>query len=257
VSTTRIEQNRQRIKLGFFSIPLYNPERTMKTIGIVSKLIFILCIPFLLLTASLGSAINSLWLYKYGFTEYGVSAATGLSETELDKAARGLIAYFNSSEEPLNIIVGKDGESFSLFNEEETIHMRDVNGLVRLDYTVLLGTFIYCIGYAAFCLFRHRGRRLARGFIRGSGLTLVLMLALGVGILLDFDSLFLEFHLLSFSNDFWSAEGYMLLLFPGGFWYDAARLVVIQIAAAAAVMLAAAVSWMAFTRRDLKLDGKV
>ncbi len=46
------------------------------------------------------------------------------------------------------------------------------------------------------------------------------LLALGIGSLLDFENLFLGFHLIAFSNEFWSAEGYMLLLTPGGFWYD-------------------------------------
>jgi len=30
-----------------------------------------------------------------------------------------------------------------------------------------------------------------------------------------------------FTNTFWSAEGNMLLLFPDGFWYDAATYIVI------------------------------
>jgi uncharacterized membrane protein len=57
--------------------------------------------------------------------------------------------------------------------------------------------------------------------VTGSALTLGLMLLLGIGIMLDFDSLFYSFHLISFSNEFWSAAGNMLLLFPQGFWFDA------------------------------------
>jgi len=50
---------------------------------------------------------------------------------------------------------------------------------------------------------------------------------MGIGTLLNFDTLFYDFHLIAFSNSFWSAEGNMLLLFPGGFWYDAAIYIVI------------------------------
>ena len=33
----------------------------------------------------------------------------------------------------------------------------------------------------------------------------------------------MQFHLLVFSNDFWQldpARDYLIMLFPGGFWYD-------------------------------------
>ncbi len=199
----------------------------MKVLSITTKWVFILCLPVLLLTASIGWVVNSLWLYKYGFDKYSISQTTGLAQTELGKAATGLISYFNSGEEYISLSVIKDGEPFELFNQREVIHLRDVKGLIRLDYWVLLGTLIYTLGYAGVSLFwrRRDWRRLAWGVIGGSGITLVLMLALGLGALLDFDQLFLQFHLLSFSNEFWQLDptkDYLIMLFPGGFWYDAA-----------------------------------
>ena len=122
-----------------------------------TKWLFILCIPILLLTASIGWAVNSLWLYKYGFEKYDVSQTTGLPEVELEKAAAGLISYFNSDEEYINLTVMKDGKPFELFNREEVIHFRDVKGLFRLDYRVLLGTLIYTSGYALVSLSGGRG----------------------------------------------------------------------------------------------------
>ncbi|GAI46409.1 unnamed protein product, partial [marine sediment metagenome] len=200
----------------------------MKGLTIAAKWLFSLCLPVLLLTASIGWAVNSHWLYKYGFEKYDVSQTTGLAEMELEKAATGLISYFNSGEENISLAVIKSGEPFELFNQREVIHLRDVKGLIRLDYWVLLGTLIYTLGYAGVSLFWRRGRywrRLAWGVINGSGITLALMLALGLGALLDFDQLFLQFHLLSFSNEFWQLDptrDYLIMLFPGGFWYDAA-----------------------------------
>ena len=66
-----------------------------------------LCLPFLLLTASLGWAANSLCFYKHGFEKYDISQATGLDTSELEKAARGLISYFNSDEEYISLSVIK------------------------------------------------------------------------------------------------------------------------------------------------------
>ncbi len=130
-----------------------------------------LCLPILLLTATIGSTANSLWLYKYGFEKYNISKTTGLSDSELEKVAAGLISYFNSGEEYISLTVLKDSRPFVLFNQREVTHLKDVKGLIRLDYWVLLGTLIYALGYAVGSLFwrKHQyWRRLAWGVVGGS-----------------------------------------------------------------------------------------
>ena len=197
----------------------------MRVLSIIVKWLFILCLPVLLLTVSIGWGVNSLWLYKHGFQKYDVSQSTGLAESELEKAAAGLISYFNSDEDYITVTVVKEGESFDLFNDDEVAHFRDVKGLIWLDYRVLLGTLIYTLAYAGVCLFWRRKRYwrwLAWGMVGGGGITLALMLVMGLGMLWNFDQFFLQFHLISFSNELWSAEGYMLMLFPRNFWYDVA-----------------------------------
>jgi len=207
----------------------------MRVFGIVAKWLFILCLPVLLLTASIGWAANSLWLYEYGFYKYSIIQTPELAELDLDQVAIGLISYFNSDEEYMNLTVVKDGKP--LFNDDEIAHFKDVKGLIWLDYWVLLGTLIYALAYAGVSLFWRKDRRqLAWGVVSGSGITLALMLALGIGIMLDFNQLFLQFHLLFFTNEFWSAEGYMLLLFPGEFWYDAALFCALATAIGAVVL---------------------
>jgi len=211
-----------------------------------------LCLPILLLTASIGWAVNSLWLYEYGFQKYNVSQTTGLAEVELEKAATGLISYFNSDEEHISLTVVKNGEPFVLFNQQEVAHLRDVKGLIWLDYWVLLGTLIYTLAYAGVSLFwRKEWRRLARGVAGGSGITLVLGLALGLGTMLGFDQLFLKFHLISFTNELWQldpAKDYLIMLFPQGFFYDAALFCALATAGLAIILGGVAGSYLLFTR---------
>jgi len=220
---------------------------------VIAKWLFILCLPILLLTASLGGAVNSLWLYEYGFQKYDVSQTTGLAEVELETAAAGLISYFNSDDEDITLTVVKDGEPFELFNEQEVAHLRDVKNLIWLDYCFLLGMLIYTLGYAGVSLlWGEDWRRLARGVVWGSGITLALMLALGLGILLGFDQLFWQFHIISFANELWQldpARDYLIMLFPRDFWYDAALFCTLAVALGAVVLGGIAGGCLLFTRR--------
>ena len=232
----------------------------MKIFTITAKWLFSLCLPILLLTASIGWAVNSHWLYQYGFEKYDVSQTTGLAEVELEKAATGLISYFNSGEEYISLTVIKDGELFELFNQREAVHLKDVKGLIRLDYWVLLGTLIYALGYAGVSLFWRRKkywRRLAWGVVGGGGITLALMLAIGLGILLNFDQLFYQFHLLSFTNEFWQLDptrDYLIMLFPEGFWYDAAIFCAGITVGLAIILGGVAGGYLVFSKREAKTN---
>ena len=219
---------------------------------IAAKWLFILCLPVLLLTASVSVMVNSLWLYRYGFEKYGVSQTTSLAPSELDKAAKGLIGYFNSDDDYINLTVLKDGKPLVLFNEREVSHLRDVKGLFSLVYRVLLGTLIYALVYigSSFFLWQDR-RRMAWGLVGGGSLTLFLMLVLGVGTLFNFDQLFLQFHLISFANDLWMLDptrDYLIMLFPQGFWYDVTLFCALA-AAVGAVILGGVGGWYVASRR--------
>ncbi len=232
-------------------------ETVLKILTTIAKWLFVLCVPVMLLTGSIWWAANSHWLYTSGFTKYDVSQTTGLAESELEKAASGLISYFNSPAEFADISVMKDGQDIKLFTGEELIHFRDVKQLFRLDFWVLLGTTAYSLVFVAAALVRRHKKTAAKATLIGSGVTLFLVLLLAIGALLDFDALFLQFHLFAFTNEFWSAEGYMLLLFPGGFWYDAVIYIGMATAVAALVLAAITGSYL-YTVRNITLkDGSI
>ena len=228
----------------------------MKILARLAQWLLIACIPFLLLTAGIAWAVNSGWLYTAGFQKYDVKqslaeAGLNVTDSQLKEIATGFIRYFNSSEEYIHLTVQQDGKTVELFNQDEILHFKDVKVLFRLDYYILFGTFGYGILYALFSLFWQQGKyrlRFARSTLIGGGITLGLMIIAGVGILLDFDQLFYDFHLLSFSNQYWSAEGNMLLLFPGGFWYDIVVDMAIFIAVLALLMTAASGVYLKWQR---------
>ena len=222
----------------------------MKVLMAVARFIFIISIPFLLLTAAIAGAVNCSWVYTHGFEKYNIRqslADTGLYLTKADMAdiAHGFIHYWNSSEENINLNVRQQDKTVALFNTEEIIHFKDVKGLFRLDYAVLLGTILYCLAFGLVSVFRKKDinrKKLANAALWGSGITLGLVILLGIGTITDFNNLFYQFHLLVFTNQFWSAEGNMLLLFPDGFWYDAATYCVLAMAGLAVVL--GGLSWI-------------
>jgi integral membrane protein (TIGR01906 family) len=204
------------------SVKFKNAMKT-KILGVITQWLFILCLPVLLFTASLAWEVNSRWLYNYGFQKYSVVQSPELKEFPLEQIADELIDYFNSDEEYVSITVTVEGETFPLFTPEETIHYKDVKDLIRLDYWLLGGTLAYVLAYAAFCLFWRRKRhwqQLAWALVGGGGLTIALMLMLGLGALFGFNELFWRFHHIFFTNPFWYAQGYMLKLFTDDFFYD-------------------------------------
>jgi integral membrane protein (TIGR01906 family) len=203
----------------------------MKILTTIARVLFIICIPLLALTSSITVAVNSSHFYTVRFAKYDVKqslaeAGLTLTDTQMQDIAKGFIRYFNSGQEYIQLDVVQNGQPVPLFNEEEIIHFKDVKGLFVFNYRVNGFSLFYVLLYALMAIFWKQGKYrkyLAWNIVAGGGLTLGLMLLAGIGIMIDFDWLFYQFHLISFSNSFWSAEGNMLLLFPDGFWVDAAR----------------------------------
>jgi integral membrane protein (TIGR01906 family) len=214
----------------------------------IARWLFVLCLPVVLITASILAAANSRVLYNYGFDKYAVSETTGLAEEELDRVARGLIQYFGSNQESISLVVEREGEPFELFNAREVLHLEDVKGLFHLDYMVLLWTLGYALSYIGVSFILDRlgfSRRLSRAVIAGGVLTLFMMLAAGLATFFNFDGFFYQFHVFSFANDFWlldPATDFLVMLFPQGFWYDAT--VAVALATTAVALVLSGIAWL-------------
>jgi integral membrane protein (TIGR01906 family) len=189
--------------------------------------LFIICFPVLLLTSTVRLGMSSTRIYEYGFDKYYVSQVTGLDRAQLSGIAKRLVDYFNSKVETPQIKVVKDGEEVELFHDYELIHLQDVKGLFRIDYRVQAASLAYIIIYALLFLLWRKGRwqDLAKGVRWGSALTLVLIAVLGIASIFSFEQLFIQFHLISFSNPYWMldpSKDYLIMLFPEPFWQDIA-----------------------------------
>jgi integral membrane protein (TIGR01906 family) len=200
-----------------------NKPRLLRISMLAASFLFIICIPFLLLTCNLRWAVNDLRLYQYGFDKYYISQETGFSNEELVDTAKGLIKYFNS---------GNIDSTLSIFNTREMAHLRDVRDLIQLCYVIQYATLGFIILFLVAGFARKRRQFLPamyKLFVYGSIVSIVALALIGIAALIDFDGVFMAFHRLFFTGDTFILNGYLPTIFTEGFFSDAARFTAIAI----------------------------
>ena len=194
----------------------------------IATVLFIVAVPLFLLLTNVRVAATEPRVYSYSYRQYDAVARTGIDRAQLDAATDEIVDYFRtgSGDELLDIRVVVDGEEQALYTQREILHMRDVKDLMQLSFRVQEIAFVYVIGYVVvvFLWSRERAlRELATQSMLAGAVTVAVLGAAAIGVVLGFDSLFEQFHLLSFSNDFWRlnpATDRLIQMFPQGFWFD-------------------------------------
>lgn len=194
--------------------------------------------------------------YLAEFARYDRGAYVGLTPDELRLVADAFISYFQQPPSRLNVQFPRAGGLQPLFNEREIAHMLDVQALMHLVFrvqTLALG-YVALYALAGLVLLRRRFFPLAAKVLAGgAALTLAGILVLGALASADFADLFVQFHLLSFSNDLWLLDprtDNLIRLFPQAFFFDAAlRIVVFTLAQALLLEIVGTAGWLASRRR--------
>lgn len=152
-------------------------------------------------------------LMTRAFERFGRSSL--LTEAQGPPAAQAVTGYLSGRQDTLS------HPGLPSFTQRETLHMQDVRHLVRcarLLPWVYAGTVL--VGVVLF-LPKRGGCALLHGFWLGVALFLGAAAALGLWAALSFDSLFILFHRLLFSNDLWlldPAEDLLIGLMPTPFF---------------------------------------
>lgn len=199
----------------------------MKIVRAVARWLLICCVPLFIIASNIRWGVNEIRVYEYAIDTYQIDRVSGIAKPELMKVYQHLIDYYNSKVDSPQVAVSKAGKKLDIFSEKEVVHLQDVKGLMQLDYAVQIATLIImviCI-LALLLWLRDSWRKVVKGLWWGSVVTFGLMIFLALWAVFGFEQLFLLFHLVSFSNEFWiidSGEGSFIKLFPGGFFYDVA-----------------------------------
>ena len=197
----------------------------------ILKIVLALAVPLFVVCASVTWATNDLGLYGRGFDKYHIESTTGIERKDLMDTAAKIRGYFNSRHSNLELRVPIYGQEQSLFSKREIDHMEDVKGLIWGVYSIagisamlLLSIPIVALIWKGVNILP----QLAKSILWGSGLTISLIIGLGIFVFAAFDQTFLLFHRVSFANEFWQLNPrhhYLVRMFPEGFWFDAALFV--------------------------------
>lgn len=212
----------------------------------VGAVLFIALVPILLIATSARWVINFPGLYSYGFDKYNIPAYTGIERDDLIDSAAQLRDYFNNDQVFLYIRTFVRGVlTESLYNQREIDHMKDVKDLVKGVYRVQEVILLYMVAFVAVGFYFRRKEfwpSLGRYVSRGGIVTLALVVVVGLLSLVAFQQLFLLFHLVSFSNDFWLLDprtDYLIAMFPQNFFFDATMLIAFSTIVGAIIFAAA------------------
>lgn len=213
------------------------PEAATGPIHVVSNLIGLVAIVALtiaVITSIVLGLIFDASFYHDGQVRYEVQRVTRMTQDQMDRVDLGIVRFFAGTESLPDALVAS-GAPGDVYQEKEVLHMNDVRGLIRGIRTLQLASLVVVAALLAVTglTWRRGGREiLARAFLLSSFLTVALTVVIGVLTLTSFDTLFLAFHHLSFSNDFWQLDprtDHLIQMFPFEFWYDAMLTVAIRV----------------------------
>ncbi|WP_303220579.1 TIGR01906 family membrane protein [Enterococcus asini] len=161
-------------------------QRVLAFFGLVSLFLF-------LLTLAITITINFRPLYRFSIQRFDLLAISGLDQGTLLKNFDQLMDFLNKP-----WITSMNLPDFPM-SAAGYGHFVDVKYLFLLNYAVLLVTVIPAVAYLLYLKRNGRLWQLVRPFQWGMGVPVILGFLMAIG----FDTFFVKFHELFFSNDDW------------------------------------------------------
>lgn len=206
----------------------------------------VVCVPIALTGLQLDALFYNPDYYLSGEVRRAVGRTTEYTPDQLRPINAAIVDFFKSPNLALPVALADQGADRGVFNAREVGHMNDVRGIVRLVGRLTNLALTLIVGVAAGRVAREGRpavRWVAARLLAGAGLTVAIVAVMGVLTLVDFERLFLAFHLLSFDNSLWQLDprtDNLIRFFPFEFWFDATVTVAIRTVLSAVVLAVAA-----------------
>ena len=166
--------------------------------------------------------------YVKEFQDNDTSAATGMSSEDNLAASDVLLDYLRGKRDDIVYKAKVNGTVREVYDERETIHMKDVRKLYQQAIDLRNGLVAAGSGILVLVYFLNRKRMSILGLLRSgfqNGAVFVLMLVGAIGLYgaADFTSFWTSFHQFFFDNDYWLLDpnvSIMINLYPENFFSD-------------------------------------
>ncbi len=186
----------------------------------------IAAVAILLISSFQAAMYADFGVYEREYTKYQVLRELDMEMEDAMYVTREMMAYLKGDRERLSVVTTVEGTEQDFFNEQDRLHMDDVQGLFlgglalrRGAFAVLAAALVFL---AAACR-KEMWRTLARSFQAVLGILAALILFLGIAMARNFNAVFTKFHEIFFDNDLWifdPAEDYMIRMLPEGLFFD-------------------------------------
>jgi len=228
----------------------------MRFVSRFAAVCFVVALPVFLVTANVRFVASDVRFYESGFRQYNAAEATGVALPELDRAAQDIVGYFENDVSTLRIVVNQNGDETSLFNANETAHMKDVKRVMRVMFRMNEVSLVIILAYISAVVLwaRERSpRQLARLAVSGIVVMAAFVGFLAIFAVTGFDAAWVRFHEIVFPGGNWEFNpdtDHLVQMFPDGFWQGTTYFVVLLTAAEALVVSAIAAAYLILAPRE-------
>lgn len=227
----------------------------MKKTKSLSAIVLGISLCFILFTLSFYTLATSPRFYANTFIRLNVHETVGISEDDITNIAYQITDYLSLKSDILQTVVTIDGVATPFYNPKERLHMEDVQMLF-----LLLKRVIYALEWIALIslLWLIMSPKKLITTFKTSLLTAFALFGAFIAVaLIDFESAFIKFHHLFFTNDLWLLDPLtdrLIQIMPLEFFTSFVRLWLIIVASGLVLITAITFGLKALFKKYPKIE---
>lgn len=226
----------------------------------VAVLAVIALIVVLLISSVEIAAYGDYGFFEKEYEKYSVLDRVDMEMDDLMHVTREMMAYLRGNRDELSVETTIGGQTMDFFNEQDRIHMKDVQILFiggiqirRLCVAIVMVSVALLLALKA-----PLGKVLAKVFLWVTAVLTAVILVIAVCAMIDFNRCFTVFHEIFFDNDLWLFDpntDLMINVLVEEFFMDMAVRIVLIFAAFMAAICAGCGVLLGMDRRKKRLSG--
>lgn len=164
-------------------------------------------------------------VYQKEYEKYDVLSELDMTMDDVMYVTHEMMAYLRGGRDTLSVMTTVEGKEQDFFNEQDRFHMGEVRDLFISGLNIRMGSCIAAVLCLVFLLATRADIRkvIPRSYQAALGVSAAAAAIIGIAAVIDFNTVFVQFHHIFFDNDQWifdPATDYMIRMLPEGLFYD-------------------------------------